>query len=333
MNITSLTNRVKTNRYYYTHLTPSQKPIYETILAGLQSYSTRIKVPAMPINEMSQIFTYVLLDNPLLFHTVNPPFNYISAHGRKNEVQPNYKFTKQITRRYIDEIDLYMRGFDALKSKSDIEKVQGVHDYCLDRFKYDYGFGEHAHTILGLVLNQSAVCEGISKFVKLALDYLSVKSLIVTGKAKNPNSGKQENHAWNIVKVDGKTYHLDVTFDMTLTKKLKRYDYFNLSDKEIMKDHIITGDVPVCKFQDADYFTANSLVVHNPKELKLLLQNKLKQGTHGIIFKAMVKGKPEELQSKIIHVATQMYTDLYRRNVTLGCSANLSQMVFEINFK
>lgn len=326
-------NSYSTRQYYRTRLSSSQKPIYETILVGLQSHSARIKVPAKPMNEISQIFTCVLLDNPLIFHTANPAFNYISAHGRKSEVQPNYKFTKQITKRYLDEIGSYMRGFDTFKSKSDIEKVQGVHDYCLDYFMYDNGFGEHAHTILGLVLNQSAVCEGISKFVKLALDYLSVKSLIVTGKAKNPNSGKQENHAWNIVKVDGKTYHLDVTFDMTLTKKLRRYDYFNLSDEEIKKDHIIAGDVPLCKFQDANYFTANSLVIHNPKELKLLLQKKLKQGTHDIIFKVMAKGKPEEVQNKIMHVATQTYTDLYRRNVTLECSANLSQMVFEINFK
>ena len=58
----------------------------------------------------------------------------------------------------------------------------------------------------------------------------------------NPEKGIKYRHTWNIVKIGGTYYHLDATFDNTLGKhsfgaKEIRYDYFNLDDKNIFRDH------------------------------------------------------------------------------------------------
>ena len=57
-------------------------------------------------------------------------------------------------------------------------------------------------------------------------------------------SGKRDQyrHTWNIVRINGQYYHLDATFDNTLGKNEDgltsiRYDYFNLDDKNIFRDH------------------------------------------------------------------------------------------------
>ncbi|MCL2249783.1 MAG: hypothetical protein FWC13_10995 [Oscillospiraceae bacterium] len=326
-------NSLGDRRYYRTRLTPLQKSIYKTILAGLKSHTVRTKVPAQPINEISRIFTFVLLDNPLIFFTAAPPFNYISMPGRKSEVLPNYKFVKQIAKQYSDEVNLYLQRFDSFKVKPDVEKVQIVHDYCLEHFSYDHGAGEHAHSILGPILHRTAVCEGIAKFLKLALDYLDVKNLIVTGKAKDPAGGKSENHAWNIVKLDGKTYHVDVTFDMTLSVGEKRYDYFCLCDEDIKKDHIITGNVPTCTTKGEDYYSKNFLVARSPMELKDIIGKNLRQNKQRIVIKAIGKGEPESLQNKIVQIAVNQHINVHNRSVAIECNANIEQMVFEVNFK
>ncbi|MFQ9053091.1 MAG: hypothetical protein ACLR5H_07895 [Oscillospiraceae bacterium] len=44
-------------------------------------------------------------------------------------------------------------------------------------------------------------------------------------------------HTWNVITVDGQRYHLDATFDNSLQRGTPRYDYFNLDDRHIFRDH------------------------------------------------------------------------------------------------
>ncbi len=72
--------------------------------------------------------------------------------------------------------------------------------------------------------------------MKYFLDYLDIESMIVVGSANG------ENHAWNIVNIDGDYYHIDATWDDPVTDDGTDtiiYDYFNLKDKDIEKKLII----------------------------------------------------------------------------------------------
>lgn len=89
------------------------------------------------------------------------------------------------------------------------------------------------------------VCEGIAKSVKVLCDALGIWCIIVISEA-NPEKKIKYRHAWNIVKIGKTYYHLDATFDLSLSKTLTRHDYFNLSDDAIFRDHepIMTDHVP-----------------------------------------------------------------------------------------
>ena len=53
---------------------------------------------------------------------------------------------------------------------------------------------------------------------------------------------------WNMVKVDGKWYHMDVTWDDPLTsdgRPMLRYDYFLISEAKIREDHTIDNDFKI----------------------------------------------------------------------------------------
>jgi transglutaminase/protease-like cytokinesis protein 3 len=238
-------NPVGDNYYYFNRLTDNQKAIYKKLLFGINAHDKVIKTRKVPVNEMSMIFEAVRSDNPLLFYVSSFVMKY-NPFWIRCSVIPKYIYTKQFSAECTTMIKEYLRVFDAVKGRSDIDKEVYVHDYCLDNFTYDHKNGDYAHSILGTVFCKSSVCEGVARFVKLAFDYLGVKSLVVFGKAKGfASGGDMEPHGWNIVNIDNKTYHLDVTFDMGC-KGVNRYKYFNLSDDDIKMDHIITGDVPMC---------------------------------------------------------------------------------------
>lgn len=323
---------VDTNQHYYNQLDDVQKTVYKSILSGIESFSKEINLSIRPINDVSMIFESVLLDNPLIFYVSS--FNYIkNLYKEKCIIKPNYKYAPHFVKENIKLINRYLQTFDFLKTASTINKELYIHDYCLNNFRYDTSFKDYSHSILGPILNKSAVCEGISKFIKLALEYLDVKSLVVYGKAKNPaNESTSEKHVWNIVIIEGKAYHLDVTFDMSLKHKINRYDYFNLAEDDIKQDHVIINKIPHCTIAGNDYMTVNSLVVNNPAELGKHIKNSLIHGKKNILVKLRNVKDAGSIADKVITIAQQQYRNIYKGNVAVQVQYNPSQLIFEINF-
>ena len=81
----------------------------------------------------------------------------------------------------------------------------------------------------------------------------------------NPEKGIKYRHTWNIVKIGKTYYHLDATFDNSLGKCLQtgeeiRYDYFNLDDKAIFRDHEpLIAPAPACTDSDHFYYKEKKL--------------------------------------------------------------------------
>ena len=104
------------------------------------------------------------------------------------------------------------------------------------------------------------VCEGIAKSVKILCDALGIWCIIALCD-NNPEKGIKYRHMWNVVRIDGNYYHLDVTFDNSLSKDdVIRYDYFNLSDSQIFKDHEpVIYKLPICSDGEHTYYREKKL--------------------------------------------------------------------------
>ena len=122
--------------------------------------------------------------------------------------------------------------------------------------------------------------------MKVLCDALGIWCMIAVCN-NNPEKGIKYRHTWNIVKIDGQYYHLDVTFDNTLGnygerekrklsenrstqniagkggKKIQpelRYDYFNLDDKNIFRDHEpLLYQAPACNEGGRFYYKEKKL--------------------------------------------------------------------------
>lgn len=141
-------------------------------------------------------------------------------------------------------------------SMSDYQKIKTIHDYIIINTSYDTSteLPNSSFSPEGVFLKGIAVCQGYAEAFQLFMDALKIESKIVKGTANNIS------HAWNVVKVNGFWYQIDVTWDdpiiddqvKTGTDNLT-YSYFLKPDSIFNKDHIPSSTPPPCTATDYLY--------------------------------------------------------------------------------
>ena len=118
----------------------------------------------------------------------------------------------------------------APESMSQSEKEIAIHDWIINNTRYD-----QSHKIYdpyNTLINHTGVCEGYSLLAQKMFTIAGIKSIIVEGTADG------EAHAWNMVYIDNKWRHVDITWDDPVSSRdILRYDYYNVIDTKINADH------------------------------------------------------------------------------------------------
>ena len=133
-----------------------------------------------------------------------------------------------------EEVSNLLKSLD-LSNKTDYQKVKAIYDYICSNVTYDHdNLNDESYslkyTAYAALINKTAVCQGYaSLFYRLALD-TGVDTRVISGEAGGP-------HAWNIVKLNGKYYNLDSTWDAGRST----YAYF-LKNTNDFDDHVRDND-------------------------------------------------------------------------------------------
>lgn len=113
-------------------------------------------------------------------------------------------------------------------SMSEYEKEKAVYEIVFKSSHYDEGnlaaiphTADNSHTPYGVLHDHSAICVGNATTFKLFMDMLGIECKII-------HSTESGEHAWDLVKIDGDWYHVDVTFDTGSTAPT--YSHLNLTD-------------------------------------------------------------------------------------------------------
>lgn len=119
---------------------------------------------------------------------------------------------------------------------SDFDKVKAINKYLIDRYQYDYSLvSNNAYTAL---TTGKTTCQGYAMTTYKMLKLAGLENRIITGTLNGVA------HGWNLVKVDGQWYHLDITNnDSTNSSK-----YFLKSDDVLRKEGFqwVAEDYPKC---------------------------------------------------------------------------------------
>jgi len=250
----------RVTQYYYEQLNKDQKKVYLAIKEGLEQMKTSFPVLRCDSKELCDIYFMVRLDHPRLFYSVSFRYRYYED-STYLELIPDYLFKKDKLKEHEAAMEARITRLAKQAEKLDEKgKEKFIHDFICTQVRYDKLEKEYSHEIIGALGNGVAVCEGIAKAVKALCDQLNIWCIIALAE-NNPEKKIKYRHAWNLVRINGKYYHLDATFDNAMSSDgVLRYDYFNLSDGQIFRDHEpLVWPVPVCEDKHNFYYQDNKL--------------------------------------------------------------------------
>ena len=203
-----------------------------------------------------------LLDNPDVFYldvtkmyllmntrTVRNKTTYtVTIGGENGESYYNLSFySKQQIDSTIENIEQQADYIINNTSNNTYKKLQQMHDWLVDNVEYEQSLtGSNIRNIYGAFEEKQVVCEGYAKAYKYLLDKAGIENIIVVGYGTN-SKGSTEDHAWNYVKLNGKWYAVDVTWDDPIIvgggklSDKNRYNYFLKGSNNFNGTHNATG--------------------------------------------------------------------------------------------
>ena len=131
-----------------------------------------------------------------------------------------------------------------LSGQSDYQKIKAIYDYICENVSYDYTNLDddtyiQKYTAYAALIDKTAVCQGYASLLyRMVLD-AGVDARVISGDAGGP-------HAWNIVRLNGKYYNLDSTWDAGR----ENYSYF-LKSMKAFSDHERDEDYSSLEFTEA----------------------------------------------------------------------------------
>ena len=259
-------------RYYYGQLSRPLQSVYDALLGGFCALAPGVRIPMLDEKQLADVYLRLKLDEPLLFYVTGYRCRWMAGAAHM-ELLPEYLFDKAKIRAQQQAVSARLaRLTRPLAGKTELEKELAIHDFILENVRYDKLQKAYSHEILGPMTQGVGVCEGIAKTVKALCDQLGLWCIVALSEV-DPARGIKYRHAWNVVRAGGQYYHLDATFDNSLQRGEKRYDYFNLDDGRFFRDHEpLVLPVPACT--DGKGFYYRNVSFTKPEDLEKRLAEK-----------------------------------------------------------
>lgn len=211
------------------------------IAEELRKYNTDISLRDfnISVNDIGAIFYSVVCENPDIFYVRLSDFESTSENdtGKLISIRPYYIFNLKDIPGKKAEIEKAANHIlsSVDNSWSGVYKCRYLHDMINQYVHYDmdvYNTDPNLRTAYGALIDNNAVCDGYT----LAYNYLLGKLGI---EAHYVQSLKMV-HAWSMVKLSGKYYHVDTTYDDPSYDNLGKslHSYCLVSDTELKADKV-----------------------------------------------------------------------------------------------
>lgn len=170
--------------------------------------------------------------------------NFVHPYNSSNNIKisygGNYMIGISVNRAYsdkdIEEINLVVDKVlnDMINNSMPArEKIKVIHDYIIDHTEYDKLKYENkdddtykSNTAYGVLIEGYGTCNGYADAMGIFLDRMN----IINYKISN------DEHIWNLVYLDGKWYHLDLTWDDPISDiNINRDTYFLITTETLSK--------------------------------------------------------------------------------------------------
>ncbi len=180
-------------------------------------------------------------NNKELLSTINNfvhPYNSFSSiiftYNTKGEfdIKVNKIYSEENIVKINEVVDKVIKE-NIVDTMTTTQKLKIIHDYIIDNTKYDTLKSKNindmtykSNTAIGVLLEGYGICSGYSDAMGIFLDKLGIDNYKISN----------DTHIWNLVKVNNKWLHIDLTWDDPIYEQnLNRDTYFLITTAELEK--------------------------------------------------------------------------------------------------
>ncbi len=202
--------------------------LYDNVIHGAEIVDiTKYRVQE---KYLVNLFDDLLSSSPELYY-LNSRLTYSYTNVSGTNYVLRVKFSYNMTPKEMKEArKIYDREIKYIASLvdpslSEVEKALWVYDYMIALYGYDND--KIVYDAYRMMTGEEGVCRAYCLAYAAVLRELGMECIMVTS--------NEMVHAWNLVRIDGNWYHVDLTFDDPLNDRPGRtnHEYFLLSDEEI----------------------------------------------------------------------------------------------------
>lgn len=205
-NTPSFTFDNMTTHYGYYQLSDKEKEIYDQTVENLSRFEPHVPLDC-DAKTFEKILELIRIEQLSFSQVVDRSIGEFDSDTQKYNVDIEYRFTpvqiEQMNFEVQKKADEIMQGIT--DDMNDYQKLKYFHDYLIINCESSTD-DEYGDTMYGTLIRKKALCEGYAKTFSYLCNRAGIPNIIVTG-----YTGVA--HMWNMVQLDGKWYHIDVTLD------------------------------------------------------------------------------------------------------------------------
>ena len=323
------------NEYWKSTLNTDNKALYEKIYSSFKMFESDVSCGGTCTNDIITVYDAICNDHPELFYLSYAPriSQRVGLIGKNNTtLHIDFIYSLSEIKIYQEELNKLCQKLDhQFNGLSDKEKEKQICDFLIEKtnYKINNKFNQNAIAVL---LKHEGQCSGIARAAKLLFDFLNIESMVVTGELIDKKSNKKEPHAWNIVRIDGAFFHLDVTSMIGCNKSKEPpffYLFYNYSDEQLRESHEWDRkSAPICC---GSYNNENRLTVNSLYELRLLIKTIDFSKTNSITFFNKIPCSDMDLlYDKIIQIAKENIKQIKKHaRVKMKAAGQTVYLIFE----
>lgn len=215
------------NNNEYSDVVRSIDRLKNVLMTNLNKLNENINVVykgSISSEDIENTIESVLRDNSYLRLCIDKSSYSMSSNMGVTSILFNFKYNTSVEKEmFVDEnVKLIVDGLvDEDMSEHEIAKF--IHDYVLSRVIYSDE--QEYNTAYDALYYGKTICAGYAGLTYKLLEAAGIENIIVTN----------EDHAWNLVKIDDKWYHMDTTWDDGKAKNDGYYKYYNMTDTELLE--------------------------------------------------------------------------------------------------
>ncbi len=275
-------SQASSDYYAYSMLDQDGQRLYLEILTILRTMGQDITVSSTDTEQIDKAFKCVLLDHPEIFYVKGYSMTKLTRGGVLSKITLSGTYSMSRSEKEEKEKLAAAAAASILgqipQGTSEYDRVKFLYEYLVLHTEYDVD-SEQNQNILSVLLNGRSVCQGYAKTAQYLLNQSGMFCTLAEGIVKG-----NEPHVWNIVRIDGEYYNMDVTwgdasYNITGVDVSSgntnvpdiNYDYLNVPDSMLQFSHFVNSQVtlPVCDSINANYYVREGIYFTEFDENKL----------------------------------------------------------------